>query len=188
MTLPALGTALSSITLLPYSSGTCLLGVPIDPSATATRPGRSWGNSFTPTSYSASAWPPCHTPSAFMPCSAYASGQQKFSTPYAHATSHSHSLSPATYRKSNAGVSRPLSAVLPPLSDDQWLQASLPVRAGGCGLGDAAVLAPVARLAGVLQFLREGPQLLGVDSAVTLRLRRDRLFVEAPCRVLPSAM
>ena len=44
-----------------------------------------------------------------------------------------------------------------PLSDDQWLHASLPVRAGGCGLGDAAVLAPVARLAGVLQFLREGP-------------------------------
>ena len=37
-----------------------------------------------------------------------------------------------------------------PVSDLAWMQATLPVSLGGCGLTDVAALAPVARLGGLL--------------------------------------
>ena len=38
------------------------------------------------------------------------------------------------------------------ISDAAWLQAGLPLRLGGCGIGGVEELAPVARLAAILQF------------------------------------
>ena len=41
-----------------------------------------------------------------------------------------------------------------PISDLAWLQAGLPLRLGGCGVGGIEDLAPIARLAAILQFAR----------------------------------
>ena len=41
-----------------------------------------------------------------------------------------------------------------PISDLAWLQAGLPLRLWGCGVGAIEDLAPVGRLAAILQFAR----------------------------------
>jgi len=40
-----------------------------------------------------------------------------------------------------------------PTSDAAWVQATLPLSEGGCGVASASDVAPLARLAGVMQFL-----------------------------------
>jgi len=40
-----------------------------------------------------------------------------------------------------------------PSSDAAWVQTTLPMSEGGCGVASAAHVAPVARLAGIMQFL-----------------------------------
>jgi len=49
------------------------------------------------------------------------------------------------------------------LSDSGWQQASLPLSKGGCGLSCAVFLAPVARLAGILQFMAQTEGMLECD-------------------------
>ena len=44
---------------------------------------------------------------------------------------------------------------------DAWMQATLPLSMGGCGIQAADTLAPVARLGGVLQYLRHAKTIAG---------------------------
>jgi len=43
-----------------------------------------------------------------------------------------------------------------PTSDAAWVQTTLPMNEGGCGVASAADVAPVARLAGIMQVPRSG--------------------------------
>lgn len=63
------------------------------------------------------------------------------------------------------GLSRELRSTLEviqgaPLSDAQWLQASLPSRLGGLGIRDPVYERTAARLAGILDFLTRGHRLV----------------------------
>ena len=49
------------------------------------------------------------------------------------------------------------------ISEAAWLQAGLPLRLGGCGIGGVEELAPVARLAAILQFERGMGPILGMS-------------------------
>jgi hypothetical protein len=53
-----------------------------------------------------------------------------------------------------------------PLNDEQWAQASLPVRLGGLGLRDTAQTRPVARWAAVLDFAERQDTVLGLPPSV----------------------
>ena len=48
-----------------------------------------------------------------------------------------------------------------PLTIDAWMQATLPLSMGGCGIQAADTLAPVARLGGVLQYLQHAEAIAG---------------------------
>ena len=74
------------------------------------------------------------------------------------------------------------------LSDEQWTQVSLPIRAGGCGIGDAESLAPVARLAGALQFAREAGPLLNMPPDIANGPLRDVALLEGLSRVMPPTL
>jgi len=50
-----------------------------------------------------------------------------------------------------------------PTSDAAWVQTTLPMSEGGCGVASAADVAPVARLAGIMQFLARAEPMLGCD-------------------------
>jgi len=50
-----------------------------------------------------------------------------------------------------------------PTCDAPWVQTTLPMSEGGCGVASAADLAPVARLAGIMQFLALAEPMLGCD-------------------------
>jgi len=50
-----------------------------------------------------------------------------------------------------------------PTSDAAWVQTTLPMSEGGCGVASAADVAPVARLAGVMQLLARAELMLGCD-------------------------
>jgi len=64
-----------------------------------------------------------------------------------------------------------------PTSDAAWVQTTLPMSEGCCGVASAADLAPVPRLAGVMQFLARAELMLGCDRqlVVPLATRRDCL-------------
>jgi len=55
-------------------------------------------------------------------------------------------------------------------SDAAWVQTTLPMREGGCGVACAADVAPVARLAWVMQFLVRAGLLLGFDRQLVVPL------------------
>ena len=48
-----------------------------------------------------------------------------------------------------------------PLTIEAWMQATLPLSMGGCGIQAADTLAPVARLGGVLQYLQYAEAIAG---------------------------
>jgi len=70
----------------------------------------------------------------------------------------------ATQRKTwDAGVGTPT-------SDAALVQTTLPLSEGGCGVASASDNAPVAWLAGVIQFLARAVPLLGCDQQLVVPL------------------
>jgi len=60
-----------------------------------------------------------------------------------------------------------------PTSDTAWVQATLPMSEGGCGVASAADVAPVARLAGVMQFLFRAELMSGCDRQLVVPLATE---------------
>jgi len=60
-----------------------------------------------------------------------------------------------------------------PTSDWAWVQTTLPPSEGGSGVVSAADVAPVARLAGVMQFLARAEPLLGCDRQLVVPLATE---------------
>ena len=50
-----------------------------------------------------------------------------------------------------------------PCTDDQWSQASLAIRCGGLGVTDPEQQRPAARMSGLLNFVQNGPRVLGIE-------------------------
>jgi hypothetical protein len=75
-----------------------------------------------------------------------------------------------------------------PLTTTAWIQSTLPVSMGGCGITSVNTLGPVARLAGILQFLQHGPRMCGSDDGLTVRLRRCTATIQAVSTVLPPEL
>jgi len=60
-----------------------------------------------------------------------------------------------------------------PTSDAAWVQTTLPLSEGGCGVASASHVAPVARLSGVMQFLARAEPLLGCDRQLIVPLATE---------------
>jgi len=60
-----------------------------------------------------------------------------------------------------------------PTSDVAWVQATLSISDGGRGVASAADLAPVARLAGVMQLLARAELMLGRDWQLVVHLATE---------------
>jgi len=63
-----------------------------------------------------------------------------------------------------------------PTSDAAWLQTTLPMSEGGCGVASAADVAPVAQLAGVMEFLARAEIMLGCDRQLVVPLAEAALL------------
>ena len=75
-----------------------------------------------------------------------------------------------------------------PVTDLAWMQATLPIALGGCGLADVSALAPVARLGSLLQYLRGAVTLLGtLETPGAAGLTSDRGLLRRLEQVLPPA-
>jgi len=57
-----------------------------------------------------------------------------------------------------------------PTSDAAWVQTTLPMSEGGCGVASAADVAPLARVAGIMQFLARAEPMLGCDRQLVVPL------------------
>jgi len=75
-----------------------------------------------------------------------------------------------------------------PTSDAVWVQTTLPLSEGGCGVASASDVAPVARLAGVMQFLVRTEPLLGCDRQPVVPLATDAGLLDALKARLPPAL
>jgi len=73
-------------------------------------------------------------------------------------------------------------------SDAVWVQTTLPMCEGGCGVARAADLAPVARLAGVMQFLSRAELLLGCERQLVVPLATEAGQLDALNARLPPAL
>jgi len=72
------------------------------------------------------------------------------------------------------------------VSGGAWMQATLPLSEGGCGVASASDVAPVARLAGVLQFLARAEPMLGCDRNLVVPLATEAGLLDAlNARLLP---
>jgi len=72
-----------------------------------------------------------------------------------------------------------------PTSDAAWVQTTLPLSEGGCGVSNASDVAPVARLAGVMQFLARAEPLLGCDRQLVVPLATEAGLLDALNARLP---
>jgi len=75
-----------------------------------------------------------------------------------------------------------------PTSDAAWVQTTLPMSEGGCGLASAADVAPVARLAGIMQFLARAELMLGCDRQLVVPLATEAGLLDALSVRLPPAL
>jgi len=75
-----------------------------------------------------------------------------------------------------------------PTSDAAWVQTTLPMSEGGCGVASAAEVAPVARLAGVMQFLARVELMLGCDRQLIVPLATEAGLLDALNARLPPAL
>jgi len=74
-----------------------------------------------------------------------------------------------------------------PTSDGAWVQTTLPLSGeGGCGVASAVDVAPVARSAGVMQFLARAELMLGCDRQLVVPLANDAGLLDALNARLPS--
>jgi len=60
-----------------------------------------------------------------------------------------------------------------PTSEAAWVQTTLPLSEGGCGVVTASDVAPVAWRAGVMQFLARAEPLLRCDRQLVVPLATD---------------
>jgi len=75
-----------------------------------------------------------------------------------------------------------------PTSDAAWVQVTLPLSEGICGVASASDVAPVARLAGVMQFLARAEPLLGCDRQLVVPLANAAGQLDALNARLPPAL
>jgi len=75
-----------------------------------------------------------------------------------------------------------------PKSDAEWVQTTLPMSEGGCGMASAADVAPVARLAGFMQFLARTELMLGCDRQLVVPLATEAGLLDALNARLPPAL
>jgi len=74
-----------------------------------------------------------------------------------------------------------------PTSDASWVPITLPMREGGCGVASAVDVAPVERLAGVMQFLALAELMLGCDRKLVVLLTTEAGLLDAlNARLLPA--
>jgi len=74
-----------------------------------------------------------------------------------------------------------------PTSDAAWVQTTLPL-SEGCGIASAADVAPVAQLAGVMQFLARAEPMLGFDRQLVVPLATEAGLRDALNAPLPQAL
>jgi len=70
-------------------------------------------------------------------------------------------------------------------SDAAWVQTTLPMSEGRCGVASAADVAPVARLAGVMQFLARADLMLGCDRQLVVPLATEAGLLDTLNAPLP---
>jgi len=75
-----------------------------------------------------------------------------------------------------------------PTSDAAWVQTTLPMSEGGCGVSSAADVAPVARLGGIMQFLVRAEPMLGRDRQLVVPLATEAGLLDALNARLPPAL
>jgi len=75
-----------------------------------------------------------------------------------------------------------------PDSDAAWVQSTLPMSEGGCGVASAADVAPVARLAVVMLFLARAEPMLGCDRQLVLSLDTEAELLDDLNARLPPAV
>jgi len=75
-----------------------------------------------------------------------------------------------------------------PTSDAAWVQTTLPMSEGGCGVASAADVAPVARLAGVMQFPARAELMLGCERQLVVPLATGVGLLDALNARLPPAL
>jgi len=75
-----------------------------------------------------------------------------------------------------------------PTSDAAWVQTTLPMSEGGCGVASAADVAPVTRLAGIMQFLARAEPMLGCDRQLLVPLAIEAGLLGALDARLPPAL
>jgi len=75
-----------------------------------------------------------------------------------------------------------------PTSDAAWVETTLPMSEGGCEVASADDVAPVARLAGVMQFLARAESMLGCDPQLVLPLAIEAGLLDALNARLPPAL
>jgi len=80
--------------------------------------------------------------------------------------------------------------VCTPTSDAAWVQTTLPLSNGGFGFASASDVAPLARLAGVMQFLARAEPLLGCDRILSCPWppRRDCCMPPMPACPRPGTV
>jgi len=75
-----------------------------------------------------------------------------------------------------------------PTSDTAWVQTTLPMSEGGCGVASAADVAAVARLAGIMQFFARADLILGCDRQLVVPLATEAGLLDALNVRLPPAL
>jgi len=80
------------------------------------------------------------------------------------------------------------SVVGAPTSDAAWVQTTLTLSEGGCGVASASDVAPVARLAGATQFLARAEPMQGCDRQLVVPLATEAGLLDALNARLPPAV
>jgi len=75
-----------------------------------------------------------------------------------------------------------------PTSDAAWVQTTLPMSEGGCGVASAADVAPVARRVGFMQFLALAELILGCDRQLVVPLAIEAGLLDALNERLPPVL
>jgi len=75
-----------------------------------------------------------------------------------------------------------------PTSDAAWVQTTLPMSEGGRGVASAIDVAPVARLAGIMQFLARAEPMLGCDRQLVVPLATEAGLLNALNARLPPGL
>jgi len=75
-----------------------------------------------------------------------------------------------------------------PTSDTAWVQTTLPMSEGGCGVASAADVAAVARLAWIMQFFARAVLILGCDRQLVVPLATEAGLLDALNVRLPPAL